>query len=160
MRDAYFDVPLMGEVRRLVSVSQAAVFLMEGWPEAHGARYRAALRACTGRLASPNDIANARRSFLAAAKEADLIAKDEHEDDDLTPQHADDVKAPSLTEEKRRNRGRMEEKEEFLVRFLARETGITEAQARDLINMIGIDRSSLLREARKLESATLSVGFS
>ncbi|MCZ8546359.1 hypothetical protein OOJ09_19395 [Mesorhizobium qingshengii] len=31
---------------------------------------------------------------------------------------------------------------------LAKETGISEAQARDLINMLGTDRNSLLREAR------------
>jgi hypothetical protein len=37
-------------------------------------------------------------------------------------------------------------------RLLAEETGITEAQARDLIEMIGIDHGSLLREARLLRS--------
>lgn len=31
---------------------------------------------------------------------------------------------------------------------LAKETGITEAQAADLIKMLGTDRNSLLREAR------------
>ncbi|MER8505042.1 hypothetical protein NKH98_32280 [Mesorhizobium sp. M0833] len=34
---------------------------------------------------------------------------------------------------------------------LAEETGITEAQASDLIEMIGTDRASLLREARILK---------
>ncbi|WP_256754439.1 hypothetical protein [Mesorhizobium sp. Mes31] len=31
---------------------------------------------------------------------------------------------------------------------LAKDTGISEAQARDLIGMLGTDRNSLLREAR------------
>ncbi|WP_376704759.1 hypothetical protein RQ479_08520 [Mesorhizobium sp. ISC25] len=38
-------------------------------------------------------------------------------------------------------------------RLLADETGITEAQARDLIEMIGIDHASLVREARRLKSS-------
>jgi hypothetical protein len=46
---------------------------------------------------------------------------------------------------------RMEDEEDILVRSLARETGITEAQAPDLINMIGTDRPSLLQEARILK---------
>ena len=37
-----------------------------------------------------------------------------------------------------------------LAQSLARETGITEEQARDLIRLIGTDRNSLLREARQL----------
>jgi hypothetical protein len=39
----------------------------------------------------------------------------------------------------------------FLVRFLAKETGITESQARDLVKLIGTERGSLLREARLLK---------
>ncbi|WP_192255738.1 hypothetical protein [Mesorhizobium caraganae] len=50
---------------------------------------------------------------------------------------------------KRKNRARMEEEEDFLIRFLARETGITETQALDLIK---IERSSLLSEARILKA--------
>lgn len=37
-----------------------------------------------------------------------------------------------------------------LAQSLARETGITEEQARDLIRLIGTDRNSLLREPRQL----------
>ncbi|WP_176479030.1 hypothetical protein [Mesorhizobium sp. WSM3860] len=40
---------------------------------------------------------------------------------------------------------------EFRVHFLTRETGITEAQARDLIDMIGNEPNSLIREARLLK---------
>jgi nucleoid DNA-binding protein len=38
---------------------------------------------------------------------------------------------------------------------LAKETGITEAQAADLIKMLGTDRNSLLREARVIYSRRL-----
>ncbi|UVK54910.1 DUF982 domain-containing protein [Mesorhizobium sp. AR02] len=158
MNDAFFDVAIVvetskpGEFRRLASVAQAAVFMMERWPEEHGPAYRAALRACTGRLTSKDDVDNARRAFLAAAKEAGLVVKDEDEDADLDSQRDAEIKPPSLKDQKRRERGRMEEEEEFLVRFLARETGITEAQARELIHMIGIDRASLLKEARSLKA--------
>ncbi|QIA21503.1 hypothetical protein [Mesorhizobium sp. AA22] len=40
---------------------------------------------------------------------------------------------------------------EAQAKVLAEETGITEAQASDLIEMIGTDRASLLREARILK---------
>jgi len=39
---------------------------------------------------------------------------------------------------------------ETLAESIARETGITEDQARELIRLIGTDRNSLLREARLL----------
>ncbi|MDG4904768.1 MULTISPECIES: hypothetical protein [unclassified Mesorhizobium] len=40
---------------------------------------------------------------------------------------------------------------QLIVQFLTRETGITEAQARDLVDMIGNAPASLLREARLLK---------
>lgn len=40
----------------------------------------------------------------------------------------------------------------LVAKSVAKETGITEAQALDLINMIGTDRPSLLREARMLKA--------
>lgn len=46
---------------------------------------------------------------------------------------------------------RVQAEKEFRVQFLMRETGITEDQARDLVEMIGSDPSSLLREARLLK---------
>ena len=38
----------------------------------------------------------------------------------------------------------------FMVRYLCEQTGITEKQARELIRQLGLDQSSLLREARIL----------
>ncbi|MDX8448130.1 hypothetical protein [Mesorhizobium captivum] len=45
---------------------------------------------------------------------------------------------------------RVQAQKDFRVQFLVRETGISEAQARDLIKMLGNSPSSLLREARLL----------
>ena len=45
---------------------------------------------------------------------------------------------------------------ETLAEFIARETGITENQVRELIRLIGTDRNSLLREARQLLRQRLS----
>ncbi|WP_292318192.1 hypothetical protein [Mesorhizobium sp.] len=56
-----------------------------------------------------------------------------------------------MAEDKRERAERLKAEKEFRVRFLMQETGITEAQARDLVDMIGIDASSLLREARLLK---------
>ncbi|WP_352666291.1 DUF982 domain-containing protein [Mesorhizobium sp. M0166] len=56
MHDPFFAVPItvetetVGEFRTLSSVSEAATFMMERWPEPHGPRYIAALQACTGPL--------------------------------------------------------------------------------------------------------------
>ncbi|WP_292587181.1 hypothetical protein [Mesorhizobium sp.] len=56
-----------------------------------------------------------------------------------------------MAEDKRERAERLKAEKEFRVRFLMQETGITEAQARDLVDMIGIDANSLLREARLLK---------
>ncbi|QND66630.1 DUF982 domain-containing protein [Mesorhizobium loti] len=143
----------MGKFRTLSSVSEAAIFMMERWPESHGPSYRAALQACTGPLTTAEDVGNARRAFLAAAKEVGLNVKAVSvQDDPPLPRSLEQSKSSYIGDEKRRDRGDREEQEDFLVRFVAREAGITEAQARELINVIGTDRASLLREARILKA--------
>lgn len=158
MHDPFFAVPIIveteavGKFRTLSSVSEAAIFMMERWPESHGPSYRAALQACTGPLSTAEDVENARRAFVTAAKEAGLNLKAVAvQEGDPSRRSAEQPKSAYIIDEKRRDRGDREEQEDFLVRFLARETGITEAQARDLVNMIGTDRASLLREARILK---------
>jgi len=49
-------------------------------------------------------------------------------------------------------RARKMDEEAFLASALAKETGITLDEARSLIDMIGTDRNSLLREARILKT--------
>lgn len=55
-----------------------------------------------------------------------------------------------MSEPKQDPRQRVQAQTEFSVQFLTERTGITEAQARDLIEMLGNDPNSLLREARIL----------
>jgi hypothetical protein len=158
MNDPFFAVPItvetgtVGEFRTLSSVSEAATFMMERWPEPHGPRYIAALQACTGLLTTAEDVENARRAFLTAAKDAGLNTKAVSvQEDTPSPRSIEQPKSSYIVDEKRRDRGDREEQEDFLVRFLARETDITEVQARELINIFGTDRASLLREARILK---------
>jgi hypothetical protein len=51
----------------------------------------------------------------------------------------------------KQNRARKMDEETLLARSLAKETGITFDEASDLIEMIGTDSNSLLREARILK---------
>ncbi len=41
---------------------------------------------------------------------------------------------------------------DVLIRRLAQETGVSEAQARELVHLLGVDWSSLIREARILRN--------
>ncbi|QND64578.1 DUF982 domain-containing protein [Mesorhizobium loti] len=155
MHDAFFRTPVVvqtpnGEVRTLSSVSEAALFMMERWPDLRGPSYRDALQACTGRLSTADEIEITRLKFLAAASEAGLSSTGVQV---AEPRRSvEQPKSQYVSDEKRRDRGEREEEDDFLFRFLARETGITELQARDLIKLIGNDRSSLLREARMLKA--------
>ncbi|WP_184874823.1 DUF982 domain-containing protein [Mesorhizobium sangaii] len=68
MHDAFFRVPMTvelpnGDARTLSSAAEAAIFMMETWPEEHGERFRDALQACTGSLSTADDVENARRAF-------------------------------------------------------------------------------------------------
>ncbi|QKC98288.1 hypothetical protein [Mesorhizobium sp. NZP2298] len=55
-----------------------------------------------------------------------------------------------MSEEEKEQEQRFDRKAEF-VRKMARETGISEAQVRDIIAMVGYDHSSIVREARILK---------
>ncbi|RWB51860.1 hypothetical protein [Mesorhizobium sp.] len=59
-----------------------------------------------------------------------------------------------MTEIKQSLSERAQAQKEFRVQLLTRETGITEAQARDLIDMIG--NEPLIREARLLAATGAS----
>ncbi|TGQ51573.1 hypothetical protein EN836_23685 [Mesorhizobium sp. M1C.F.Ca.ET.193.01.1.1] len=61
-----------------------------------------------------------------------------------------------MTEIKQELSARAQAQKEFRVQLLTRETGITEAQARDLIDMIGNEPASLVREARLLAATKAS----
>ncbi|UCI09554.1 hypothetical protein [Mesorhizobium sp. B1-1-8] len=55
-----------------------------------------------------------------------------------------------MAENKQERAERVQAEKDFRVQFLMGETGIAEAQARDLIKMHGDNPNSLLREARLL----------
>ncbi|WP_187331319.1 MULTISPECIES: hypothetical protein [unclassified Mesorhizobium] len=57
-----------------------------------------------------------------------------------------------MAESQKEREARILAEKDFRVRFLMHETGITEDQARELIDLIGNDANSLLREARILKS--------
>ncbi|WP_280178232.1 MULTISPECIES: DUF982 domain-containing protein [Mesorhizobium] len=69
----YAETKKPGAYGTLVSVSEAAIFMMDSWPEEHGQRYKAPLQACTGQLTTPEQVEAARQAFLAAAEEAALV---------------------------------------------------------------------------------------
>ena len=101
-----------GESRTLSSVSEAAIFMMEKWPEEPGPKYREALQACTGRLTTSEDVENARRAFLAAAKEAGLRVKAVRVQEEApSPRSVELPKSSYIADEKRRDRGDREEQQ-------------------------------------------------
>ncbi|TIW97724.1 hypothetical protein [Mesorhizobium sp.] len=57
-----------------------------------------------------------------------------------------------MAESQKEREARILAEKDFRVRFLMHETGITEDQARELIDLIGNDANSLRREARILKS--------
>lgn len=61
------------------------------------------------------------------------------------------LKAFPVIESAQQRAERVKAEKGFQARFLVREAGITEAQALDLIELIGNDTNSLLREARLLK---------
>jgi hypothetical protein len=83
MRDESFDIPISvktgrpGRQKTLASAAQAAQFLVDRWPESQrGPKYRNALKACMDVLEGRKRIAAARKAFMQAATEAELVVKD------------------------------------------------------------------------------------
>ena len=80
MNDHLFAAPveivLDPEHKRIVaSVWEGMEFLSQHRPEAPGPHYRAALRICRDALDGWSPVVKARRAFVAAAREAHLLAK-------------------------------------------------------------------------------------
>jgi hypothetical protein len=65
-----------GRLRRITSVSQAAEAMLE-WPATarRGRAYKLAAKACRDTLAGTGTASKARRTFVAAAKEADVFVR-------------------------------------------------------------------------------------
>lgn len=82
MQNDRFEVPIAvrspsadGE-QLLRTAQEASQFLLNGWPGKKSPKYRAALQACHDAVSGDKPAMNARRAFVAAGREADVLAKD------------------------------------------------------------------------------------
>lgn len=82
MRDEPFDVAVTvgagkaGRRRVVRSTLQAASLLVDKWPDKNrGPKYRSALLACMDVMEGRKAVASARRAFVGAAKEAEMLVR-------------------------------------------------------------------------------------
>ena len=82
MQNDRFDTPITvrsgatGPATLLRTAREASDFLLGQWPGKKTERYRAALQACHDAVAGDKPAMTARRAFLAAGREADVLLKD------------------------------------------------------------------------------------
>ncbi|TJX06035.1 MAG: DUF982 domain-containing protein [Mesorhizobium sp.] len=67
----------VGKYREIRSTQEAAECLMTAWPLNRGPRHRDALDTCLKVLEGYRSTADARRAFVEAAKESDVLVSDE-----------------------------------------------------------------------------------
>jgi hypothetical protein len=60
----------------LHTVQEASDFLLNSWPGKRSPKHRAALQACHDAIAGDKPVMNARRAFIAAAREVDALVTD------------------------------------------------------------------------------------
>jgi hypothetical protein len=78
MRNEPFEAPVRirtmksGRYRVLNDTAEAALFLVDQWPEARGPKYRSALKAMMDAMEGRKAVTSARRALIAAAREAKL----------------------------------------------------------------------------------------
>ena len=68
--------PLTGAQQTLRTAREASEFLLSQWPGRKSERYRAALQVCHDATAGDKPAMTARRAFLAAGREADVLVKE------------------------------------------------------------------------------------
>jgi hypothetical protein len=83
MKDRYFKSsvtiePRLGRFREAATVAQAALFLIREWPATRGEKYRASLQACLDVLDGKKLPYRARKAFVAAAREANILSDEGH----------------------------------------------------------------------------------
>ena len=69
-----FGTPVQQKVLR--TVQDVSDFLLNNWPGKRSPKHRAALQACHDALAGDKPTMTARRAFLAAAREVDVVVSD------------------------------------------------------------------------------------
>jgi hypothetical protein len=82
MENNRFDTPVAvksdtaGTILLLRSAKEASDFLLNSWPGKRSPKHRAALQACHDAMAGDKPAMNARRAFIAAAREVDVFVND------------------------------------------------------------------------------------
>jgi len=82
MKQERFEVPLTvksgdaGENLVLRTAREASDYLLNKWPGKKSPKHRAALQACHDAIAGDKPAMIARRAFLAAAREADVLVSE------------------------------------------------------------------------------------
>jgi hypothetical protein len=79
MQDQHFDRPVRprNTIYVVERVAQAADILLNRWPAHTGRKHMAARRVCLNVLSGQEDAASARKAFVAAADEADILRPDQ-----------------------------------------------------------------------------------
>lgn len=82
MENNRFETPITvksataGTTQLLRSAREASDYLLNSWPGKRSPKHRAALQACHDALAGDKPAMNARRAFIAAAREVDVFVSD------------------------------------------------------------------------------------
>jgi hypothetical protein len=82
MENNRFDIPVTvksaaaGSQQLVRTVKEASDFLMGAWPGKRSPKHRAALQACHDALSGDKPAMNARRTFIAAVREVDVLVSD------------------------------------------------------------------------------------
>lgn len=82
MENNRFETPVTvkadtaGEILLLRSAKDASDYLLNKWPGKRSPKHRAALQACHDAMAGDKPAMNARRAFVAAAREVDVLVTD------------------------------------------------------------------------------------
>ena len=82
MENNRFDTPVTvkagdtGDSQLLRTVRETSDYLMNNWPGKKSPKHRAALQACHDALAGDKPAMNARRAFIAAAREVNVFVSD------------------------------------------------------------------------------------
>jgi uncharacterized protein DUF982 len=78
MENNRFDIPVAvkttgGALQLLRTAREASDYLLHSWPGKRTPKHRAALQACHDAIAGDKPSMTARRAFIAAAREADVL---------------------------------------------------------------------------------------
>jgi Protein of unknown function (DUF982) len=82
MKQDRFEVPLTvksgetGDNLMLRTAREASDYLLNKWPGKKSPKHRAALQACHDAIAGDKPMMTARRAFIAAAREADVLVSE------------------------------------------------------------------------------------